>query len=164
LTPGEPRVDPATTPNAPTCSLARLPAQSVRRRRPTLGAGHHRLRAGPTMVAPCERILPRRRRGSRWPQPPLLRAALHESFFLARITVATTSFTTSRTTPNASSSRTKRCRQVANALFVCLISHQPTILFSQNKPAITNQPAILFSQNKSEQTSTSHQPPAERTG
>jgi hypothetical protein len=34
------------------------------------------------------------------------------------------------------------------ALFVWLISHQPTVLFSQNKPAITNQPAVLFSQNK----------------
>jgi hypothetical protein len=35
------------------------------------------------------------------------------------------------------------------ALFVWLISHQPTVLFSQNKPATNNQPAILFSQNKS---------------
>jgi hypothetical protein len=34
------------------------------------------------------------------------------------------------------------------ALFVRLISHQPTILFSQNKPAINNQPAVLFSQHK----------------
>jgi hypothetical protein len=34
------------------------------------------------------------------------------------------------------------------ALFVWLISHQPTVVFSQNKPAITNQPAVLFSQNK----------------
>jgi hypothetical protein len=35
-----------------------------------------------------------------------------------------------------------------SALFVWLISHQPTVLFSQNKPTITNQPAVLFSQNK----------------
>jgi hypothetical protein len=34
------------------------------------------------------------------------------------------------------------------ALFVWLISHQPAVLFSQTKPAITNQPAVLFSQNK----------------
>jgi hypothetical protein len=35
------------------------------------------------------------------------------------------------------------------ALFVWLISHQPAVLFSQNKSAISNQPAVLFSQNKS---------------
>jgi hypothetical protein len=35
-----------------------------------------------------------------------------------------------------------------SALFVCLISHQPTVLFSQNKPATGNQPTLLFSQNK----------------
>jgi hypothetical protein len=40
------------------------------------------------------------------------------------------------------------------ALFVWLISHQPTLLFSQNKPAISNQPAILFSQKNQHQ----HQP------
>jgi hypothetical protein len=34
-------------------------------------------------------------------------------------------------------------------LFVWLISHQPTVLFSQNKPATGNQAAVLFSQNKS---------------
>jgi hypothetical protein len=34
-------------------------------------------------------------------------------------------------------------------LFVRLISHQPAVLFSQNKPATSNQPAVLFSQNKS---------------
>jgi hypothetical protein len=33
-------------------------------------------------------------------------------------------------------------------LFVWLISHQPAVLFSQNKPAITNQSAVHFSQNK----------------
>jgi hypothetical protein len=31
------------------------------------------------------------------------------------------------------------------APFAWLINHQPTILFSQNKPAISNQPAVLFS-------------------
>jgi hypothetical protein len=30
-----------------------------------------------------------------------------------------------------------------------LISHQPAVLFSQNKPATSNQPTVLFSQNKS---------------
>jgi hypothetical protein len=34
-------------------------------------------------------------------------------------------------------------------LFVWLISHQPAVLFSQNKPVIDNQPIILSSQNKS---------------
>jgi hypothetical protein len=34
------------------------------------------------------------------------------------------------------------------ALFAWLISHQPAVLFSQNKPATNNQPTILFSQNK----------------
>jgi hypothetical protein len=34
-------------------------------------------------------------------------------------------------------------------LFAWLISQQPTVLFSQKKPAISNQPAVLFSQNKS---------------
>jgi hypothetical protein len=43
------------------------------------------------------------------------------------------------------------------ALFVWLISHQPAVLFSQNKPAINNQPALLFSQNKST-PAISHQP------
>jgi hypothetical protein len=43
------------------------------------------------------------------------------------------------------------------ALFVWLISHQPAVLFSQNKPAISNQPAVLFSQHKSA-PAISHQP------
>jgi hypothetical protein len=43
------------------------------------------------------------------------------------------------------------------SLFVRLISHQPAVLFSQNKPATSNQPAILFSQNKSA-PAISHQP------
>jgi hypothetical protein len=34
-------------------------------------------------------------------------------------------------------------------VFVRLISHQPAVLFSQNKPDTSNQPTILFSQNKS---------------
>jgi hypothetical protein len=43
------------------------------------------------------------------------------------------------------------------ALFAWLISHQPTVLFSQNKPATSNQPAVLFFQNKSS-PATSNQP------
>jgi hypothetical protein len=41
--------------------------------------------------------------------------------------------------------------------FARLISHKPTILFSQNKPATSNQPAVLFSQNKPT-LAMSHQP------
>jgi hypothetical protein len=44
-----------------------------------------------------------------------------------------------------------------NALFAWLISHQPAVLFSHNKPAISNQPAVLFSQNKPA-PAISHQP------
>jgi hypothetical protein len=43
------------------------------------------------------------------------------------------------------------------SLFAWLISHQPTVLFSQNKPATSNQPTVLFSQNKST-PAISHQP------
>jgi hypothetical protein len=43
------------------------------------------------------------------------------------------------------------------ALFALLISHQPAVLFSHNKPAISNQPTVLFSQNKSA-PAISHQP------
>jgi hypothetical protein len=43
------------------------------------------------------------------------------------------------------------------SLFAWLISHQPTVLFSQSKPATSNQPAVLFSQNKPA-TAISHQP------
>jgi hypothetical protein len=43
------------------------------------------------------------------------------------------------------------------ALFALLISHQPIVLFSQNKPATSNQPAVLSSQNKSA-PATSNQP------
>jgi hypothetical protein len=44
-----------------------------------------------------------------------------------------------------------------SSLFAWLISHQPAVLFSQNKPATSNQPAVLFSQNKLA-PATSHQP------
>jgi hypothetical protein len=43
------------------------------------------------------------------------------------------------------------------ALFAWLISHQPAVLFSHNKPATSNQPAVLFSQNKPA-PAISHQP------
>jgi hypothetical protein len=46
---------------------------------------------------------------------------------------------------------------VLTALFVWLISHQPAVLFSQNKPATSNQPTVLFSHNKSA-PAISHQP------
>jgi hypothetical protein len=52
---------------------------------------------------------------------------------------------------------------VTGALFVWLISHQPAVLFSQNKPAITNQPAVLFSQNKPA-PAISHQPNEQAVG
>jgi hypothetical protein len=42
-------------------------------------------------------------------------------------------------------------------LFFWLISHQPAVLFSHNKPATSNQPTVLFSQNKSA-LAISHQP------
>jgi hypothetical protein len=38
---------------------------------------------------------------------------------------------------------------LSRALLAWLISHQPAVLFSHNKPATSNQPAVLFSQNKS---------------
>jgi hypothetical protein len=44
-----------------------------------------------------------------------------------------------------------------NAVFAWLISHQPAVLFSHNKPATSNQPAVLFSQNKPA-PAISHQP------
>jgi hypothetical protein len=43
------------------------------------------------------------------------------------------------------------------SLFAWLISHQPAVLFSHNKPATSNQPAVLFSQNKPA-PAISHQP------
>jgi hypothetical protein len=42
-------------------------------------------------------------------------------------------------------------------MFAWLISHQPAVLFSHNKPATSNQPAVLFSQNKSA-PAINHQP------
>jgi hypothetical protein len=51
-----------------------------------------------------------------------------------------------------------------NSLFARLISHQPAVLFSQNEPATSNQPQPASSTVLSEQTSTSHQPSANRTG
>jgi hypothetical protein len=43
------------------------------------------------------------------------------------------------------------------ALFVWLISHQPSVFFSHNKPATSNQPTVRFSQNKPAPV-ISHQP------
>jgi hypothetical protein len=43
------------------------------------------------------------------------------------------------------------------SLFAWLISHQPTVFFSRNKPATSNQPAVLFSQ-KRPAPAISHQP------
>jgi hypothetical protein len=43
------------------------------------------------------------------------------------------------------------------AVFAWLTSHQPTVLFSHNKPATSNQTAVLFSQNKPA-SAISHQP------
>jgi hypothetical protein len=49
------------------------------------------------------------------------------------------------------------------SLFARLISHQPAVLFSQNEPATSNQPQPASNTLLSEQTSTSHQPPPNRT-
>jgi hypothetical protein len=49
------------------------------------------------------------------------------------------------------------------ALFAWLISHQPAVLFSHNKPATSNQPAVLFSQNKPA-PAISHQPTEQADG
>jgi hypothetical protein len=49
-------------------------------------------------------------------------------------------------------------------LFARLISHRPAVLSSQNESATSNQPQPASSTLLSEQTSTSHQPPANRTG
>jgi hypothetical protein len=50
-----------------------------------------------------------------------------------------------------------------STLFVWLISHQPAVLFSQNKPATSNQPQPASSTFLSEQISTSHQPKEQET-
>jgi hypothetical protein len=47
--------------------------------------------------------------------------------------------------------------------FAKLISHQPAVLFSQNKPATSNQPAVFFSQNKPA-PAISHQPNEQADG
>jgi hypothetical protein len=44
--------------------------------------------------------------------------------------------------------REKKIAEVSTAPFAWLISHQPALLFFQNKPATFNQPTVLFSQNK----------------
>jgi serine phosphatase RsbU (regulator of sigma subunit) len=44
-----------------------------------------------------------------------------------------------------------------HSLFAWLISHQPAVFFSHNKPATSNQPTVLFSQNKPA-SAISHQP------
>jgi hypothetical protein len=49
------------------------------------------------------------------------------------------------------------------SLFAWLISHQPAVLFSQNKSATSNQPAVLFSQNKPA-PAISHQPTEQAVG
>jgi hypothetical protein len=57
---------------------------------------------------------------------------------------------------NEKTKKRKKERELS-ALFVWLISHQPAVLFSQNKSANSNQPAVLFSQNKPA-PAISHQP------
>jgi hypothetical protein len=52
----------------------------------------------------------------------------------------------------------------SHSLFARLISHQPAVFFSQNESATGNQPQPAISTLLSEQTSTSHQSPANRTG
>jgi hypothetical protein len=47
-------------------------------------------------------------------------------------------------------------QETTNALFAWLISHQPAVLFSHNKPATSNQYSSLRTNQ--------HQPPANRTG
>jgi hypothetical protein len=56
-----------------------------------------------------------------------------------------------------------RIHSFGRALFVWLISHQSGVLFSQNKSATSHQQSAS-STFLSEQISTSHQPPAKRTG
>jgi hypothetical protein len=56
------------------------------------------------------------------------------------------------------------CCSFGPSLFARLISHQPAVLFSQNESATSNQPQPANSTLLSEQTSISHQPPANQTG
>jgi hypothetical protein len=46
---------------------------------------------------------------------------------------------------------------ISEWLLLVSISHQPAVLYSQNKSATSNQPAVLFSQNKAA-PAISHQP------
>jgi hypothetical protein len=39
----------------------------------------------------------------------------------------------------------KKCPATIIAVFAWFISHQPAVLFYQNKPATSNQPTVLFS-------------------
>jgi hypothetical protein len=48
-------------------------------------------------------------------------------------------------------------------MFAWLISHQPAVLFSQNKPAINNQTAVPFAFNKPA-PAISHQPNEQAAG
>jgi hypothetical protein len=45
-----------------------------------------------------------------------------------------------------------------NGLFICLINHEPAVLFSKNKPATSNQPAVLFSEHQQPTTSQTNRP------
>jgi hypothetical protein len=58
---------------------------------------------------------------------------------------------------NRKKKENRRFGASTNTLFAWLISHQPAVLFSHNKPATSNQPAVLFSQNKPA-PAISHQP------
>jgi hypothetical protein len=53
---------------------------------------------------------------------------------------------------------------LSETTFAQLISNQPAVLFSQNEAATSNQPQPASSTLLSQQTSTSHQAPANRTG
>jgi hypothetical protein len=44
--------------------------------------------------------------------------------------------------------QTSQLKKNHGIMFAWLISHEPAVLFSQNKPATSNKPTILFSQNK----------------
>jgi hypothetical protein len=46
----------------------------------------------------------------------------------------------------------------STTLLAWLISHQPAVLSSQNKPATSDKPTVLFSQNKPAPPVISHQP------
>jgi hypothetical protein len=71
--------------------------------------------------------------------------------------IATTMHNHTPRQPTAPSSSWLCQPKDSNGLFAWLISHQPAVLFSHNKPATSNQPAVLFSQNKPA-PAISHQP------